>query len=116
MNNSDERYIVPVVARALDILELFRSPHDELTLQQVIEKTSVPHATAFRILFTLVHRGYLTRRGNRYRLSKLRERAKIGYAILSDEVAISVAVAESLEKAAAAAGMDVLILNNEETP
>ena len=116
MKDSADRYIVPVAAKTLDILEAFRSPDDELTLQDVIDKTGIAHATAFRILYTLVHRGYLTRQGNRYRLPKLRRKPKIGYAILSEDVAISVAVAESLRKAAAAAGMEVLILNNEETP
>lgn len=116
MKDSADRYIVPVAAKTLDILEAFRSPDDDLTLQEVIEKTGIAHATAFRILYTLVHRGYLTRHQNRYRLPKLRQKPKIGYAILSEDVAISVAVAESLHKAAAAAGMDVVILNNEETP
>ena len=116
MKDSADRYIVPVAAKTLDILEAFRSPDDDLTLQEVIDKTGVAHATAFRILYTLVHRGYLTRHQNRYRLPKVRQKPKIGYAILSDDVAISVAVGESLRKAAAAAGMEVLILNNEETP
>lgn len=116
MKDSTDRYIVPVAAKTLDILEAFRSPDDELTLQDVIDKTGIAHATAFRILYTLVHRGYLTRRGNGYRLPKLRQKPKIGYAFLSDDVAISVAIGESLRKEAAAAGMDVTILNNEETP
>ena len=51
-----EKYLVPVTAKTLDIREAFRSPDDELILQQVIEASGVPHTTAYRILFTLVHR------------------------------------------------------------
>lgn len=116
MNNSGERYIVPVAAKTLDILEAFRSPGDELTLKDIIQKTGIAHATAFRILFTLVQRGYLTRNGNGYRLAKLRHKPKIGYAILSDQVAISVTVADSLRIATAGAAMDLTILNNDENP
>ncbi len=110
------KYIVPVASKTLDILEAFRSPQEALTLREVIDRTGVAHATAFRILFTLTHRGYLRREGSRYRLAKFARKAKIGYAALSDDVAISVAIQESLRKAAADAAMDLLLLNNQEKP
>lgn len=114
--SSFDRYIIPVAAKTLDVLETFRSPDDQLTLQQVIGKTGIAHATAFRILCTLVHRGYLTRSGNRYRLANVRRRVKIGYASLSDDVTISVAIARSLGKAAAVMGIDLIELNNKGNP
>ena len=109
---SPDRYIIPVAAKTLDVLEAFRSPDDELTLQQVIAKTDIAHATAFRILYTLVHRGYLTRNANRYRLASVRRRVKIGYASLSDDVAISLAIGSSLRKAASAVAMDLVVVDN----
>lgn len=109
---SVDRYIIPVAAKTLDVLEAFRSQKEELTLQEVIRKTGIAHATAFRILYTLVHRGYLARYDNRYRLATLRRRPKIGYASLSGEVAISVAIANSLQRAVAAMALDLVVLDN----
>jgi ribose transport system substrate-binding protein len=60
---SIEKYLVPVVSRALDVLEAFRGPQETLTLHDITERTGVAHTTAFRILFTLVHRNYLRQHG-----------------------------------------------------
>ena len=107
-----DRYIIPVAAKTLDVLEAFRSPNDELTLQEVIRKTGIAHATAFRILYTLVHRGYLTRSDNHYRLATVRRKPKIGYASLSGDVAISAAIGDSLRKAVASMALDLVVLDN----
>ena len=113
---SPDQYIIPIAAKTLDVLEVFGSPDESLTLQDVIRKTGIAHATAFRILYTLVHRGYIARSGNEYRLANVRRRPKIGYAGLSNDVAISVAIAKSLRKAAAAMTMDLFVLDNREDP
>lgn len=107
-----DRYIIPVTAKTLDVLEAFRSHEEELTLQELIQRTGIAHATAFRILYTLLHRGYVTRRDTRYRLATVRRRPKIGYAGLSSDVAISVAIEGSLRQAVAAMGLDLLVLDN----
>ena len=107
-----DRYIIPVAAKTLDVLDVFRLQKEELTLQEVISKTGIAHATAFRILYTLVQRGYLTRTENRYRLAPVRQRPKIGYASLSGDIAISVAIADSLARASAAMALDLIVLDN----
>ncbi len=110
-----EKYIVPVVSKALDVLEAFHSPEEQLNLNDVIQRTGASHATAFRVLYTLVHRGYVARHGTKYQLTKIRQKTKIGYAALSSDVAISMAIAQSLRKAAGPASMDLVLLNNEES-
>jgi len=75
------KYIVPMVSNTLDILEAFASCREELTLEQIISRTGVSHASAFRIMQTLAHRGYVSRvEAKRYKLIWNRRKLRIGYA------------------------------------
>lgn len=114
--SASEKYFVPVTAKTLDVLEAFHSAEEELTLKEVIERTGIPHTTAFRILFTLARRGYLAQREKKYRLMQVRQKLKVGYAALSERVAISVAIAKSLKEAVAEAAAELVLLNNDESP
>lgn len=55
-----EKYLVPVLMSAFRVLEEI-SGSESLSLTEVIAKTGVPKSTAFRILTTLHHLGYLGR-------------------------------------------------------
>lgn len=119
MDSGDSsKYVIPMVSKALDVLELFSTHHEELTLEQIICRTRVPHASAFRIVQTLVRRGYLTRieSDKRYRLSWNRKKLRIGYAGLSNEIPFSVAVGRSLQRAADETGCELLLSDNEGDP
>lgn len=107
-----------MVSKALDVLELFSTHREELTLEQIICRTRVPHASAFRIVQTLVRRGYLTRiePDKRYRLSWNRKKLRVAYAGLSSEIPFSVAVGQSLQRAAEEAGCELLVSDNEGDP
>jgi IclR helix-turn-helix domain len=52
-------YSVPVVQRTLDILELLYRSDSPLKMNEISRQTGTPHSTTFRILRTLVDRGYL---------------------------------------------------------
>ncbi|HTH97277.1 MAG TPA: helix-turn-helix domain-containing protein [Stellaceae bacterium] len=54
---------VRVVERAIDILHCFQGPQDSLTLQQIVERSGLQKATAFRIATTLAHAGILSQSG-----------------------------------------------------
>jgi ribose transport system substrate-binding protein len=109
------KYFVPVASKTLDVLEAFRSPHEELTLEQIITRTGVAHTTAFRILYTLVHRGYLNQTAQkRYRLNPRPRRIRIGFATLSLEQPFAVAVTESLSQASVHAGFELIVRNNRQ--
>lgn len=114
--NAADKYLIPVAAKTLDVLEAFTSQQEELTLREVVERTRIAHTTAFRILFTLVHRGYLIQSGKKYRLAALRRRVKVGYAGLSEHVAISVEAGRSLEAAARRSGIDTVFFDNRDDP
>jgi ribose transport system substrate-binding protein len=62
-------YLIPVVSKALDILEVLRNESRSLPLGAIHRRTSIPKTTVFRILKTLVHRGYVSRsQGGLYHL------------------------------------------------
>lgn len=109
-----KKNLVPVVSKTLDVLECFRSPEEQLTLGEITKRTGVSHTTAFRILFTLVHRRYLVRRGTRYQLSRVRHKIKVGFCATM-ALPLSAAIAESLKEAAEQAAVEVVIRDNEWT-
>ena len=77
-----------------------------------ISKTSV-----YRILKTLVHRGYLAQTPNgQYRLVSRPRRLRFGFAVQSAEMPYSEAVAQSVSAAAAASGVELLMLDNRYDP
>lgn len=74
---SDDKYIVEAVVKALDVLEAFNDS-EELQLSEVSKRVSLNKSRAFRLLYTLCERGYVERAsdGHRYRLGlKLFEHA-----------------------------------------
>ncbi len=53
-------YVVPVLMSTLDILEYLSRTDAPLKLNEISDVTAVPLTTTYRILQTLVQRGYLT--------------------------------------------------------
>jgi ribose transport system substrate-binding protein len=111
------RYRIPILGKSLDVLECFRTVREELTLEQVIRRTAASHTTAFRILCTLVERGYLSQLpGKKYRLNNFRRRPRLGFATLTQRTTFAVAVAEGLERAAECSGFEILMHDNDRDP
>jgi ribose transport system substrate-binding protein len=108
-----DKYWVPIVAKTLDLLDCFNSVNETLTLEEVVRRTGIPHTSAFRILHTLVVRDYLSQSGRQYRLSRLRKKIKVGFANLSTHVHLAVEIQTSLEKAATAAGVALVVWDND---
>lgn len=52
-------YTVPVLMRALDIMELLRKSEMPLKTNEISHSASIPQSTTYRILRTLHHRGYV---------------------------------------------------------
>lgn len=55
---ANERYTVEAVSKALDVLEVFHSS-EELTLAEISERLGLNKSRVFRLLHTLVERGYV---------------------------------------------------------
>jgi len=59
--NSDDRYAIRSVDRAIDILECVAARNGSLAVDQVASTTGLPKSTVFRVLATLVGRRLLER-------------------------------------------------------
>jgi len=110
-------YLIPILSKALDVIELFERDRAPLTLEDVYQQTNISKTSVYRILKTLVHRGYLAQTQNgQYRLVSRPRRLHFGFAVQSADLPFSMALARSVNAAAAAAGVELLILDNRFDP
>jgi ribose transport system substrate-binding protein len=99
------------------VLELLEQSHIPVTLEDVYQKTHFSKTSVYRILKTLVHRGYVAQAQNGlYRLVSRPRRLRFGFAAQSAEMPFSVAVTQSVTAAAAASGVELLMLDNRYDP
>jgi ribose transport system substrate-binding protein len=107
-------YLIPILSKALDVIELLEESHGAASLDDVYQKTRISKTSVYRILKTLVHRGYVAQtQSGHYRLVSRPRRLRFGFAVQSAEMPFSVAVAESVTAAAAASGVELLLLDNQ---
>ena len=110
-------YLIPILSKALDVLEMLEQENIPQTLEDVYQKTQISKTSVYRILKTLVHRGYLAQAQNgTYRLVSRPRRLRFGFAAQSAEMPFSVAVTQSVTAAAAASGVELLTLDNRYDP
>jgi ribose transport system substrate-binding protein len=111
---SKRLYLIPVLSKALDILELLQAENQPMTLESIHRRTRISKTTVYRVLKTFVHRGYLAQSPDGlYRQVTRPKKMRFGFAAQSAEMPFSVEVAESLKNAAASVGVDLLILDNK---
>ncbi len=107
-------YLIPVLSKSLDILELLSTDNREMTLEAVHRETKISKTTVYRILKTFVHRGYLAQsQDGLYRRVSRPKKVRFGFGGQSAELPFSVEVTESLKEAAIAMGVDLLVLDNK---
>lgn len=110
-------YLIPILSKALDIIELLENSHGPVTLEDVYQKTQISKTSVYRILKTLAHRGYVAQaQTGHYRLVSRPRRLRFGFAAQSGEMPFSVAVTQSITAAAAASGVELLVLDNRYDP
>lgn len=114
MQKSAKRlYLIPVLSKALDIFELLQSESEGRSLEALHRQTKISKTTIYRILKTFVHRGYVAQsQEGLYRMIARPKKMRFGFAGQSAEQPFSVAVTESLKAAAAAADIDLTVLDN----
>jgi ribose transport system substrate-binding protein len=106
-------YLIPVLSKALDILELLQADNQPMTLEAIHKQTRISKTTVYRVLKTFVHRGYLSQSPDGlYRQVTRPKKLRFGFGGQSADMPFSVEVTESLKDAAAAVGVDLLILDN----
>ncbi len=110
-------YLIPILSKAFDVLELLEKNNSPATLEEIFQKTQISKTSVYRILKTMEHRGYVNQaQDGRYRLVSRPRRLRFGFAVQSADMPFSVAVAQSLTTAAAAAGVELIILDNRQDP
>jgi ribose transport system substrate-binding protein len=112
-SSSSNLYVIPVLSKALDVLELLQGEGHAHTLDEIYKQTGISKSTVYRILKTYAHRGYVAQTGNgAYRLVSRPRKMRFGFGSQSADMPFSVAVTESLRAAASSAGVDLVILDN----
>ncbi|HTZ72912.1 MAG TPA: substrate-binding domain-containing protein [Candidatus Aquilonibacter sp.] len=113
-SSSNNLYVIPVLSKALDVLELLQSEGHPHTLDEIYKQTGISKSTVYRILKTYAHRGYVAQTGTgAYRLVSRPRKMRFGFGSQSADMPFSVAVTESLKAAASSAGVDLAILDNK---
>jgi ribose transport system substrate-binding protein len=106
-------YLIPILSKALDILELLQSENRSLPLESIHQRTRVSKTTVYRVLQTLVHRGYVARAPDgTYRHSAHPKKMRFGFAGQSADMPFSEEVTRSMRLAAAANGIELVELDN----
>ena len=112
--NTKRLYLIPVLSKALDILELLQTENQPMSLEGIHRSTRVSKTTVYRVLKTLVHRGYLAQAPDgSYRHVARPKKLRFGFAGQSADMPFSQEVSRSLHEAAAAAGVDIVELDNQ---
>src|ERR1700682_3027113 len=98
-------YLIPVLSKALDILELLQTENQPKSLEEIYQRTSISKTTVYRILKTFTHRGYLAQSENGlYRLVARPRKVRFGFGGESSEMPFSEGGGESLQAGANLAG------------
>lgn len=110
-------YLIPILSKALDVIELLEQDQSPQSLEDVYQKTNISKTSIYRILKTLVHRGYVAQTQNGlYRLVSRPRRLHFGFAVQSADLPFSIALAQTVTAAAAASGVELVILDNKFDP
>ena len=106
-------YLIPILSKALDVLEMLEEHNAPMSLEDVYQRTQISKTSVYRILKTLVHRGYVAHgESGEYRLVSRPKRLRFGLAIQSADLPFSQQVAQSVTAAAASSGVELIVLDN----
>jgi len=106
-------YLIPILSKALDILELLEAEKRPITLEAIYQRSHISKTSVYRILKTFVHRGYVAQsQDGSYRLVSRPKKMRFGFAGQSAEMPFSEAVTSSLRSAAAASGVELMVRDN----
>lgn len=113
MAKTKRLYLIPVLSKALDILELLQAEGRPITLEAIHQRSRVSKTTVYRVLKTFVHRGYLAQAPDgTYRHVVRPRKMRFGFAGQSADMPFSVEVSRSLSDAALSLGVELVVLDN----
>jgi ribose transport system substrate-binding protein len=107
-------YLIPILSKSLDILELLEAEKKPLMLEDIFQRLDISKTSVYRILKTLVHRGYVSQsQDGRYRAIARPKKVRFGFASQSVTMPFSEAVTASLRSAATSSGIELVVLDNK---
>jgi ribose transport system substrate-binding protein len=110
-------YLVPILSKALDILELLEAEKRSLTHEDISQELHFSKTSVYRILKTFVHRGYIAHsQDGRYRVVSRSKKLRFGFVRHSNASPFAEAVTASLYSAASRAGIELILSENEPLP
>lgn len=119
-HSETDRGAVQSVERACRLLKSFRQDDEVLRLRDFVERTGLHKATASRLLHTLEQEGLIERVGDAGFRSGVRvpnrRRYRIGFATRGVDTPFSKAVTESVQRAAAEGGMELVTVSSHRSP
>jgi ribose transport system substrate-binding protein len=112
------QYHVDVLGKGLDVLDTLRGASVELRLTDIAEKAGLDMSTTFRMLRTLEAHGYVARDKvtKKFRHTLGHRNYRVGYAQLSSDQPFVQKVTQGLLEAAAQAQVELLVVDNKESP
>ena len=117
--DSRDRYLVKSIVHSSQLLTAFRSSGEALPLKEIAARSGLPKTMAFRLLYTLERCGMVDKVGENLYQSCVRplkqKLYRLGYAA-QGEFPFSNEVSASLQRAAAAEGIELISLDNRYSP
>ena len=117
---SRDRYLVKSIVHTSQLLTAFRSPGEALPLKEISSRSALPKTMAFRLLYTLEKCGMVDKVGQNLYQSRVRpckqRLYRLGYAAQGTDYQFSREVSGSLQRAAAAEGIELISVDNRYNP
>src|SRR5215471_17102108 len=111
-----DRYLVKSIVHSSQLLSAFHSPGEALPLKEICARCGLPKTMVFRLLYTLEKCGMIDKVGQNLYQSRVRpwkqRLYRLGYAAQGTDYQFSREVSESLQRAAAAEGIELISLDN----
>src|SRR5438105_12093291 len=111
-----DRYLVKSLVHSSQLLSAFHSPGEALPLKEICARCGLPKTMAFRLLYTLEKCGMVDKVGQNLYQSRVRpwrqRLYRLGYAAQGTDYQFSREVSESLQRAAAAEGIELICVDN----
>ena len=110
-------YLVKSVVHSSQLLRAFRTAGEALPLREIAKRSGLPKSMAFRLLYTLEKCSMVEKVGENLYQSALRpfkqKLFRFGYATQGTEYGFTKEVLASLQRAAAAEGIELIVVDNQ---
>lgn len=114
--HSRDRYLVKSIVHSSQLLTAFRSHGEALPLKEIAARSGLPKTMTFRLLYTLEKCGMIDKVGENLYQSRVRpwkqRLYRLGYAAQGQDTHFAKEVSSSLQRAAAAEGIELITVDN----